>query len=58
MLQVIVLVLALLPSLAHAEARITLVIDNQNYSGKVQPLKNPHNDVKVVGNHWKRMASG
>jgi hypothetical protein len=50
MLQVIILVLALLPSLAHAEARIALVIGNQNYGGKVQPLKNPHNDVKVVGN--------
>jgi hypothetical protein len=41
--------LALWPTLAIAEARIGLVIGNQAYTGKVQALKNPHNDIKAVG---------
>jgi formylglycine-generating enzyme required for sulfatase activity len=49
MLRAIVLLLTLWPSLAIAEARIALVIGNQAYTGKVQALKNPHNDIKAVG---------
>jgi hypothetical protein len=34
---------------AHAQQRIALVIANQGYNAKVGPLKNPHNDVVLVG---------
>jgi hypothetical protein len=41
--------LHLLPSLVRAEARIALLIGNQLYNPKVGTLKNPHNDVALVG---------
>src|SRR5262245_3133699 len=34
---------------AHAETRLALLIGNQSYSEKVGPLKNPHNDIALVG---------
>jgi formylglycine-generating enzyme required for sulfatase activity len=34
---------------AHAEKRIALLIGNQGYADAVGPLKNPHNDIAVVG---------
>jgi len=34
---------------AHAETRLALLIGNQIYSEKVGPLKNPHNDISLVG---------
>ena len=34
---------------AHAQKRIALLIGNQDYSAKVGALKNPHNDVLLVG---------
>jgi Caspase domain len=34
---------------AAAQSRVALVVGNQAYTGKVQPLKNPHNDIKTVG---------
>ena len=43
------LVLMVLPTIAEAQSRQALLIGNQGYSGKVQPLKNPHNDIKTVG---------
>jgi uncharacterized caspase-like protein len=46
---VIVLLFALLPSYARAEARLALLIGNEGYSGKVQPLRSPHNDIGKVG---------
>jgi formylglycine-generating enzyme required for sulfatase activity len=46
---VVVLSIALLPSLARAEGRIALLIGNQLYNPKVGPLKNPHDDVALVG---------
>ena len=45
----IVLLVALLPSHAQAEARIALLIGIQAYSPKVGPLKNPHDDIALVG---------
>jgi formylglycine-generating enzyme required for sulfatase activity len=48
MLQVIVLVLALLPSLARAEARIALVITNQAYTQPGAQLSNTYRDGEVV----------
>jgi hypothetical protein len=39
------LLLIFAPSTALPEARLALLIGNQNYSAKVGPLKNPHNDV-------------
>jgi len=46
---VVVLLAALLPSLARAEARIALLIGNQGYATDVGPLKNPLNDIRLVG---------
>jgi uncharacterized caspase-like protein len=42
-------VFALLPTHAQAEARIALLIGNQAYNPKVGPLKNPHDDIALVG---------
>jgi hypothetical protein len=41
--------LLLLPLGAHAEERLALLIGNQSYAEKVGPLKNPHNDIALVG---------
>lgn len=48
---VLVLVVCLGVSLrsAHAEGRFALLIGNQAYAEKVGLLKNPHNDVALVG---------
>jgi formylglycine-generating enzyme required for sulfatase activity len=46
---VIVLLIALLPTHARAEAKIALLIGNQAYDPSVGVLKNPHNDIAVVG---------
>jgi uncharacterized caspase-like protein len=46
---IVFFVLVLLPSVAHAEARIALLIGNQAYDPSVGILKNPHNDIAVVG---------
>jgi formylglycine-generating enzyme required for sulfatase activity len=47
----VVLVLAFWMSTVPASAnqRIALVIGNQGYNANVGPLKNPHNDIAVVG---------
>src|SRR6516164_9439727 len=39
----------LLPLGAHAEGRLALLIGNQSYSEKIGPLKNPLNDIALVG---------
>jgi uncharacterized caspase-like protein len=46
---VIVLLIVLFPAHAQAEARIALLIGNQAYNPKVGPLKNPHDDIALVG---------
>jgi uncharacterized caspase-like protein len=48
MFRVIVLALALLPSLAYAEARIALVIANQAYTQPGAQLSNTYRDGEVV----------
>jgi hypothetical protein len=56
MLRVVVaflLLLALLPSAAHAEKRVALLIGNQTYKPGVGALVNPLNDVRVVGEALK-----
>jgi uncharacterized caspase-like protein len=53
---VVVLLIALLPSHARAEARIALLIGNQNYNPKVGLLKNPHEDVALVGAALKQLG--
>jgi Caspase domain len=45
----IVLWIALLPAYARADGRIALLIGNQAYNPKVGPLKNPHDDIALVG---------
>jgi hypothetical protein len=44
-----VLLLLVLSSGSHAESRFALLIGNQTYTEKVGPLKNPHNDIALVG---------
>jgi hypothetical protein len=34
--------------LAQEPARLALLIGNQGYTTKVGPLKNPHNDVRLI----------
>ena len=46
---IVVVLLLLLPSVARAEARFALLIGNQSYDPSVGVLKNPHNDIAVVG---------
>jgi Sulfatase-modifying factor enzyme 1 len=41
---IVLVLLALLPSVAHAEGRFALLIGNQSYDPSVGVLKNPHND--------------
>jgi uncharacterized caspase-like protein len=43
------LVLLMLAGPADATERIALLIGNQNYSARVGPLKNPHNDIARIG---------
>jgi hypothetical protein len=46
---VVVLLVAFLSSHAQAEPRIALLIGNQGYATDVGPLKNPLNDIRIVG---------
>jgi formylglycine-generating enzyme required for sulfatase activity len=46
---IVLIVLLLLPSGALAEARFALLIGNRSYDPSVGILKNPHNDIAVVG---------
>jgi uncharacterized caspase-like protein len=39
----------LAPTAANAQARLALLIGNQSYDTSVGILKNPHNDIAVVG---------
>jgi hypothetical protein len=45
----ILLFLFVFASGAQAESRFALLIGNQAYNEKVGPLKNPHNDIALVG---------
>jgi hypothetical protein len=53
---VIVLLIALLPAHALAEGRIALLIGNQAYDSSVGVLKNPYNDIAVVGQALSRQG--
>jgi hypothetical protein len=53
---VVVFLIALLPSHARAEARVALLIRNQVYTAKVGQLKNPHEDVALVGAALKQLG--
>jgi len=52
----VVFLVAMLPSVAEAESRFALLIGNQNYKSNVGPLKNPHNDIALVGNALERLG--
>src|SRR5262245_52721439 len=43
-------------SFAQEPARLALVIGNKGYTTKVGPLKNPHNDVELVGAALKKLG--
>jgi hypothetical protein len=46
----LILVAQAIPAAAAQEpVRLALLIGNKSYTGKVQPLKNPHNDIEEVG---------
>jgi Caspase domain/Putative peptidoglycan binding domain len=46
----------MLSSASHAESRIALLIGNQAYNEKVGPLKNPHNDIALVGTALEKLG--
>jgi Caspase domain len=50
------LLLLLLPSAAWAQGRFALLIGNQAYNARVGPLKNPHNDVALIGAALKSLG--
>lgn len=52
----VVLLLAIPISVAAAENRIALLIGNQNYNSSVGPLKNPHNDIALIGTALERIG--
>jgi uncharacterized caspase-like protein len=45
----LMLCVSVLVDRAEAEERFALLIGNQRYNQKVGPLKNPHNDIALVG---------
>jgi uncharacterized caspase-like protein len=49
LLAVVALVVGLSGGPAEASRRIALLIGNLKYGPDVGPLKNPHNDIRVVG---------
>src|SRR5262249_15362288 len=55
---IVLILLALVPSaaVAQAEKRIALLIGNQTYNSKVGRLKNPHDDVALVGAALKQLG--
>jgi hypothetical protein len=54
---VIVLLIALIPSHARAEARIALLIGNEAYPSEIGRLANPHDDVALLALPSPRSAS-
>ena len=50
------LLMVLVPSAAHAEKRIALLIGNQSYSAEIGRLANPHNDVALLGQALKGLG--
>jgi uncharacterized caspase-like protein len=55
---VLLFLLLFLPSaaLGDVEKRIALVIGNQSYDPSVGILKNPHNDIAIVGKALSRQG--
>jgi TPR repeat protein len=47
---------AFLPTMAHAEKRIALVIGNKDYKTSVGPLANPLNDIHLVSDALKSVG--
>lgn len=45
---IVLVLLAVLPSVAHAEKQYALVIGNEAYAPSIGRLANPHNDVAVL----------
>jgi Caspase domain len=45
-----------LPAHARAEAKIALLIGNKAYDPSVGVLKNPHNDIAVVGDALSKQS--
>jgi Caspase domain len=41
---------------AEAQSRVALLIGNQGYNARVGPLKNPHNDIALVGAALERLG--
>jgi uncharacterized caspase-like protein len=52
----IVLLIALLPSYARAEAKIALLIGNEAYGSEMGRLANPHNDVALLESKLKEIG--
>jgi formylglycine-generating enzyme required for sulfatase activity len=52
----LVVLVDLLPSRAHAEVKMALLIANQKYNTTVGVLKNPGNDIALVGSALKKIG--
>lgn len=52
----ILLLLFVFASGAQAESRFALLIGNQAYNEKVGPLRNPHNDIDLVGAALEKLS--
>ena len=48
-LLVLVWCLTPLPAEAQKQERLALLIGNQGYAAEIGPLKNPHNDIRIIG---------
>jgi uncharacterized caspase-like protein len=53
---VALLLLIVVSAAARAEARFALLIGNQSYDPSVGVLRNPHNDIALVGDALKKQG--
>jgi hypothetical protein len=53
---IVLVLLAVLPSVAHAEKRYALLIGHEAYGPAIGPLANPHNDVGLLEQALKSLS--
>jgi hypothetical protein len=52
----LLLLIVVVSAAARAEARFALLIGNQSYDPSVGVLRNPHNDIALVGEALKKQG--
>ena len=53
---VLLVLMVLLPSAAHAQRRVAMLVGNQGYTGEIGRLANPHNDVALLEQSLTRIG--